>query len=499
MTKHMFQVARWWGAGRVASSVRVLERRAAASFVAAVAALGAASAAAVGQGAPAGNEHPRSEMVTRSDGPSDIAFPFGPMIAEGASPTPEHKARFAAEVDLTPLLDVAVHHQGRVKILDTLAGETVRRVTGRRHYEDIIPLDASAASRRVVKHPTLFTLIDLIIDPRYYFDKPLVGVEYLPLRRLIIEGAFPGDARDAHQRRDWWLRVGRVTPRMVQDHVPLIAERHAFEPAYNRALSDLDHAITLWVSSASNMMLVAPASTDAPWKHVSSLAMEHPARRAAMELGAAWRAQDAAGVNAAAARLAEELPRINASVYPAARRELERAYNASRPFELGYWAYLLATLFLLLSFGTGRPWLGWAGLVALAGAVGLHGFGFVSRCLIAERFAIQNQFESMTGISLFAAIVGLTLMLVRRQWIFGAAAAGVGFLVLVTASTTGIPGVRIEREAAILNTSVLLKYHVTTVLVSYGLISLGFIISLFYLGTYYLAPRTGGAVSGAGG
>ncbi|HRJ51071.1 MAG TPA: hypothetical protein PKU91_11075, partial [Phycisphaerales bacterium] len=39
MTKHMFQVARWWGAGRVASSVRVLERRAAASFVAAVAAL----------------------------------------------------------------------------------------------------------------------------------------------------------------------------------------------------------------------------------------------------------------------------------------------------------------------------------------------------------------------------------------------------------------------------------------------------------------------------
>jgi cytochrome c-type biogenesis protein CcsB len=76
-------------------------------------------------------------------------------------------------------------------------------------------------------------------------------------------------------------------------------------------------------------------------------------------------------------------------------------------------------------------------------------------------------------------------MLARRQWLFGAAAAGVGFLVLITATQTNIPGKFIEREAAILNTSVLLKYHVTTVLVSYGLIALGFIISLFYLGTHY--------------
>lgn len=68
-------------------------------------------------------------------------------------------------------------------------------------------------------------------------------------------------------------------------------------------------------------------------------------------------------------------------------------------------------------------------------------------------------------------------MLIRRQWLFGAAAAGVGFMVLITATETGaIPGVSIQREAAILNTSVL---------VSYGLISLAFITSLFYLGAHY--------------
>jgi cytochrome c-type biogenesis protein CcsB len=140
---------------------------------------------------------------------------------------------------------------------------------------------------------------------------------------------------------------------------------------------------------------------------------------------------------------------------------------------------------LLLAFGIGRTWLAQAGVVVLALALALHATGFILRCMIAERFAIQNQFESMTGVSLFAATVGTIVMILRRQWLFGAAAAAVGFMVLLTATQTGIPGVHIEREAAILNTSSLLKYHVTTVLVSYGLIALGFVCSLFYIGTYY--------------
>ncbi|HCT44832.1 MAG TPA: hypothetical protein DF699_06445, partial [Phycisphaerales bacterium] len=47
--------------------------------------------------------------------------------------------------------------------------------------------------------------------------------------------------------------------------------------------------------------------------------------------------------------------------------------------------------------------------------------------------------------------------------------------------------------------SVLLKYHVTTVLTSYGLITLGFIVSLFYLGTYYGAKFFGSQATTAGG
>lgn len=153
------------------------------------------------------------------------------------------------------------------------------------------------------------------------------------------------------------------------------------------------------------------------------------------------------------------------------------------------WLYLGALVSLVLAFGTGRRWLTLVGLAFLIAAVGFHGFGFITRSVLAERLAIQNQFESMTGLSFFAAIVACGIMALRRQWLFGAAAAAVGFMVLTAATQTGIPGQEIGREAAILNTSVLLKYHVTTVLASYGLIALGFVASIFYLVAHFGAKR----------
>jgi cytochrome c-type biogenesis protein CcsB len=211
---------------------------------------------------------------------------------------------------------------------------------------------------------------------------------------------------------------------------------------------------------------------------------------------------DAEGVSEAAVALAESLRGINPDVYPSQRASLELLYNRSNAFTYGAFLYCISLVSLLLAFGTQRKWLVMLGSALLLLALGTHFFGFALRCVIAERYAIQNQFESITGVSLFAVIVAGAIMLIRKQWLFGAAAAATGFLALITATQTGVPGVEIGREAAILNTSALLKYHVTTVLVSYGLITLGFIVSLFYLATYYLGakeprPVADGASGGA--
>jgi len=463
---------------------------------------------AFAQSAPEGNAHPQSKMVA-SDA-EELPNPFGEakivMPGPDAMGLRDKKAAFAKALNLEPLRAVGVFHNGRVKILDTLARESVRAVAGRRTYVDFLHAPAAGAyggeQISAFHHDPLFTMFDLAIDPGYYLDKPLLAVGYLPLRRAFVEAAFLGAENE--EQRERWMKLTRITPLMVDRYAAKIAGEHMSEEPYRKALSDLDRAIEVWRQGKANMVLVAPGEPTLPWKHVSMLAAEHPARAAMLELGTAWRAMDPTRTNAAIAAVATALAPINGGrvAGTGGHRDLELLYNKTNAFEWGFWAYALALVTLMLAFGTGRRTLAWLGSGFLVLAVGLHGFGFVSRCLIAERFAIQNQFESMTGLSLFAALVGLGIMLARRQWLFGAASAGVGFLVLITATQTAIPGQNIEREAAILNTSVLLKYHVTTVLVSYGLISLGFIVSLFYLGAHYFARRETGTfvrMSVAGG
>lgn len=440
---------------------------------------------APGQSAPAGNEHPVAESAAAR---GEIERAFGPPV-----PTRfdlGKKEAFSKAVDLSAMRDLAVYHQGRVKILDTLARETVSTLMGRRDFVDL-DVPAGGGKVRRVHYDQLFTYLDLAIDPGYYVDRPLIHVEYLPLREAFLERMYSDK-----DEIEWWKRAGRLKPRLLVEHLEGVEAKHAFEPAMRQGLERVRGSLLLYQDAWRDLNMVAPASESGAWGHISTLAPESEAGRAVKELGEAWRAGDAGRVNVAVRVLGEHLPKINAPVYPTARRGLEAAYNRVNAFELGYWMYALALLLLLISFGTGRRGLMGAGVGVLAIAAGLHAFGFISRCIIAERFAIQNQFESMTGVSLFAALVGIGLMIVRRQPLFGAAAAGVGFMVLLTATQTGIPGVRVEREAAILNTSVLLKYHVTTVLVSYGLIALGFMVSLFYLGAHYsagLRARSGGA------
>lgn len=444
-------------------------------------------AAATAQTAPEGNAHPQSQAISAST--VEEQNPFGEPVS--LTLDTDAKRAFAASVDLSPLRNLAVFHNGRVKILDTLARETVLDIMGRRDFVDFKITGNDKLDKR--HYDPLFTFIDIVIDPAYYLERPLIHVEYLPLREAFLEAMYSDKSEI-----EWWKRMGRLKPGELMLAWRTIGPRLPQDPPTQRALGQVNKSFSLYQESWRNLLMVAPRGTELQWHHLSEESTDSAVTIAAAALGRAWRAGDAPKANEAIRALAAELPKINAENYPAARRSLEATYNRVNAFEWGYWLYALALLLLLLAFGTGRRWLAIAGLAALVSAIGMHGFGFIARCIIAERFAIQNQFESMTGLSLFAALVGTVIMVARKQWLFGAAAAGVGFMVLLAATQTGIPGVSVEREAAILNTSVLLKYHVTTVLVSYGLISLGFMVSLFYLGTHY-AARLKAGVAGQGG
>ncbi len=453
------------------------------------------SRAALAQ-APEGNAHPQTRMLSQVG----TVNPFGEPPT--TSVNVDVKWEFAQKVNLAPLRNLSVSHNSRVKILDTLARETVGDITGRKDYIDFRPRKDGAGGEKL-KYDPLFTFLDMVIDPTYYAMRPLIVVDYLPLRDAFLDQIYKdkdmASILDTQEKRSSYRRIGRLPPLLIARYYNEAVKLDTNE-AFHKALGEVHEGVMLYSLGAQNFLMVPPDTFEKPWKHLSALTAGSPIRKAVDELGDGWRKGDANAVNQAISVIAAGLPAIQPDIYPTTKRAMEAAYNASNPFEWGFWLYAFALVSLLLAFATGRPWIKGLGITFLAAAAGMHFFGFATRCYIAERFAIQNQFESMTGVSLFAAIVGLSLAIFKRQLIFGAAVAAVGFLVLITATKTGIPGYSIGREAAILNTSNLLKYHVTIVLLSYGLISLGFIISLFYLSYHYLGrSRTATSMAVAGG
>ena len=137
-------------------------------------------------------------------------------------------------------------------------------------------------------------------------------------------------------------------------------------------------------------------------------------------LANAWRAGDATRVNTLLAELVNEAPAVHPATYPGAwRLNAEWIYNRTEKFTLGWVAYLMATLALLVAFYTQRRGLGLFGIACLGAGFLVHTAGMIVRGVLSGRWPIHNQFESFMAIAWFAVLVGLVLMIVKRQWMFG--------------------------------------------------------------------------------
>jgi cytochrome c-type biogenesis protein CcsB len=128
----------------------------------------------------------------------------------------------------------------------------------------------------------------------------------------------------------------------------------------------------------------------------------------------------------------------------------------------------------------------------------VHSGGILSRMMLSGRWPIHNQYESFIAVSWLGVLVGIIIMLSARQWLFGAAAAAMGTCALLFANTVAIPSREVGNVAAILATSRILYVHVNMVLFSYGLIGLGFFVSLYYLGLHYFQGERSARLVAAG-
>ena len=415
--------------------------------------------------------------------------------------------RFAQQLDLSSLRDLAVFDGGRVKIVDTLAREQMERICGRSHWTD--PVTGRS-------YDPVFTYFDILFNKGYYADKAIIDVQVLPLRRRLV------DALVSSKHRQWWLHEGRLSPMMImQGAVRRILSMGDSDLRSSDGVAQVMQSAMTFNNLGGHLKLVSPlpgsenwaalgaigdtrlASAD-PGAIIKPVVMNGSLGREAVSLwkrlGDAWQAHDAALVNQIARKLGAILPRLNPSTYPGQwRRSLEHFYNATDRMTVGWMAYFLATVTLLIAFMIGRTWVVRLGIGLLLAGFGIHAFSIATRAILAQRWPIDNQYESFIAITFFAVAAGIVLMWVRKQWLFGAAAGALGTSALLMANLVNIPSSNVERVAGILATSTVLYVHVDTVLFSYALIALGFFLSLFYLFFYYFGQQEVAGVATAGG
>lgn len=445
--------------------------------------------------APEGNSLPEQAQPDAAVPMDDHEHPQAVKL------TREQHFAFASRVDTSRFRKLAVFDGGRAKIIDTLGREQLETIYGKPRWKDTW---TEGSEEKSLKYDPVFTYLDLIFNKEYYADKAIIYVEVLDLREAMLVGL-------SRTEQEMWKVRGRLTPeRLGKPEVSeAIADREK-NVLMSKAISQVRSAVMAFTRPDARLYLVSPKAGDDQWKHLFELGTKNTAliadgdvsREVAGQfhkLSDAWAAADAPAVNAALNALSASIPRLNPATYPPQwKRDTEYVYNATSRFTIGYVGYLLGAIALLVAFAVRRRWLITTGIALLAVGFLVHTIGVAIRIVLAGRWPIHNQYESFIAITWLAVIAGSALMIIRRQWLYGAAAAALGAASLLFANTVDIPSKEVGQVAGILATSRILYVHVNMVLVSYGLIALGFFTSLFYLFLHYVQGRQAVAFAATG-
>jgi ABC-type transport system involved in cytochrome c biogenesis permease subunit len=404
--------------------------------------------------------------------------------------SPSTKA--ATTLDPTsPLRTLPVQWNGRTAPLDTVARDIVRAVSNR----STIPLQDNPAQQE----DPLTTLLSLVLDPEHAAARPLISTsgvltsDHKPLPKLISIKEAKSVLESAHTNTEAQAET-------------------------QRNLAPLAERLSLATITVRSLAMVAPprtsnnAATDLTkddWLDPESPLAPPPITAALENLRAAWREGDARNTTIAANRFADLLRAHNENRYDRWRVWMEAFVNALSPLKWSAWLYAFAAALGVWAFirsaaaqisddnpndPPDRTLVEHAHRVIFALAWLVHGAGFACRWIIAGRIPIQNQYESMIGLSLAACTAaGLFAAFApcrnRSAPAVLLAANTISLIVLWASNALSIPGNAVEPEAAILGTASLLKYHVVTVLVAYSFIAVGGMIAAAWLITRAARPR----------
>ncbi len=379
----------------------------------------------------------------------------------------------AAPLRFDALSQIAIQDQGRKKPLTTFAREATLQLTGRTSV--VLPEEGRTLSA------TDFVLT-LWLAPKGWDEKPVLLVDYLPLRTAL---GLPADRK----RFSYAELAGNAA---LQTLLSDGGRMRATNPAggadggtrLQKAASDVAARLRLFaaiVEGSSFTIVPMPSSSsyDA-WSVLPDLPRFY-SRETCLEVLLpfrdfvdAWKAGKQASLDDAAGRLAKALRSLNPATYPApSRLTLESLYLRVHPWRwawIGYAAAALAFLLTARCLPTAGYRLGWA--CALAGFA-CQVFGFVCRIVIAGRPPVTNMYESIIWVSFAVVLFALILEAIYRSRVFLAAGTPLAVAALMAVDFQPLVfDASIQPLTPVLRNNFWLAIHVMTITLSYGAFAL---------------------------
>lgn len=424
-------------------------------------------------------------------------------------------SEFAAKVDLRPLDRTAVHADGRLRSFESHAKTYMGLVSG---------------PRSINGQTNAFTYLDLMLRPERYADEPIVYVKNkLVLAQILdtLKGnpAVTLDMIEAARKSGLISRTLLREPAVVaflqklgQDLIkgakPVDAIQSAMGVSDPRFLLD-------------NLRMIAPPSgeLDKPWTSLSRLAGSGAPQGSAhagvggqralpgvpaevqdrlagawSSLRTAWRSEDAAGVNAAIATMAEVLPTLSPTIYPApGRLAMEGWYFRTHSMTWVWLLYLASVVPLLMAIVYHWDGARRAGMVLFGIAFLGHTASLLIRWYVSGRWPNSNMFEAVHTSAWFGGVGAIILeRLVRRtvfRNLFALGSAMMSMAALMAAYF--LPAdldTSINNKMAALN-DVWLYIHTNVIIWSYAVIGIACVPAVLFLRHRWCTLWDGGSVS----
>ncbi len=440
----------------------------------------------------------------------------------GAAPAEDVAADWRKDVDLSPVGDMAVHVQGRIKSLASHANGM---------------MDAVSGPRSIAGQSPTFTYLDMLFRPDAYQDADCIYIKNKLVRNTIaaaIDVAEPG----LKNRMEVFRTSGLISPELL--------DRPEVRPILSRMESDLIRTakqidaikVARAVMSPSLLLdrlrVIPPATddSDGAWHGLAEVmflpldsdvadaaleglpeqspipgideARQRQAAGAWRDLVNAWSAQDAAGINAAGTSLAQTLRSMNPEAYPSSERlSWENWYFEADQLTRGWLLYMFSIIFLLLGVVYRWKWAMWTGFAIFFAAFGVQTFAVGLRWWISGRWPNSNMFEAVTTASWFGVLCAafLEVAWLRKTAFRGLLPLGAAVTAMVALMTANFLPVylnpNISNMMPVLH-DVWLYIHTNVIIFSYALIFMASVTATLYLayrlfGGKAVYARAGGA------